>query len=168
MLPVPRFPPRGPCGRSFPRFVGTTEALRPPDAHPGGLRFPSPARYRGCMGWASSLPPPTHARRRARGWSAGIPIRLVSAETPGSPKFLGNPHSRSPMLSDHGRPIRPRPIARRPRGPRFWNGEGADKRRLSRLNSVAFGLAAYVSPVGYPTAGARLASRCWSGSPGRA
>ena len=40
--------------------------------------------------------------------------------------------------------------------------------RFSRLNSMAFGLAAYVSPVGCPTCGARLASRCWSGSPGRA
>ncbi len=33
---------------------------------------------------------------------------------------------------------------------------------------MAFGLAAYVSRAGYPADRARLASRCWSGSPGRA
>jgi hypothetical protein len=37
---------------------------------------------------------------------------------------------------------------------------------LSKLYSMAFGLATYVSPVGYPTDSARLASGCWSGSPG--
>jgi len=33
---------------------------------------------------------------------------------------------------------------------------------------MASGLAAYVSRDGYPPNRARLASRCWSGSPGRA
>jgi len=42
------------------------------------------------------------------------------------------------------------------------------QRNLSRLNSMAFRLAAYVSRDGYPPNRARLASRCWSGSPGRA
>ena len=44
----------------------------------------------------------------------------------------------------------------------------APTRRLSRLNSMAFGLAAYVSRDGYPPDRARLASGCWSSSPGRA
>ena len=38
----------------------------------------------------------------------------------------------------------------------------APTRRLSRLNSTAFGLATYVSHDGYPPDRARLASRCWS------
>ncbi len=40
--------------------------------------------------------------------------------------------------------------------------------RLSRLNNMAFGLAAYVSRGGFPPDRARLASGCWSSSPGRA
>ena len=39
---------------------------------------------------------------------------------------------------------------------------------LSKLNSMAFGLAAYASQAGLPRHHARLASGCWSGATGRA
>src|SRR5208337_4621183 len=39
MYPMPRFPPRGPLGRLFPRFLGTIKALRLPAAHPAAFRF---------------------------------------------------------------------------------------------------------------------------------
>jgi hypothetical protein len=49
-----------------------------------------------------------------------------SMETTGSPKFLGNPHSRLHMFSDPGRSKRSRPLAERSRGPRCLNDEGTD------------------------------------------
>jgi len=64
------------------------------------------------------------------------------------------------MISDPGRPMRPRPIAGRLRGPRDGNDEGANEVTLSRLNSMAFGLAAYVSRDGFPPDRARRASGC--------
>ena len=39
MIPMPRFPPRGPLGRLFPRFIGTIKALRLPAVLPAALRF---------------------------------------------------------------------------------------------------------------------------------
>ena len=39
---------------------------------------------------------------------------------------------------------------------------------LSKLNSMAFGLAVYASQCGLPTSHARLASGRWSGATGRA
>ena len=52
--------------------------------------------------------------------------------------------------------------------PRNENGKAPTFSKISRLDSMAFGLAASVSRDGYPPNRARLASRCWSGSPGRA
>lgn len=87
---------------SFPSFGGTT----------GSRTFRSRRR---CV-----LP------RRAWGWSPGIPLRDASVETSGSLKFLGNPYSRLLMFSDPGRPMRPRPVTERSRGPRCLNDEDAD------------------------------------------
>ena len=44
----------------------------------------------------------------------------------------------------------------------------APTKGLSKLNSMAFGLAVYASPGSLPHHDARLASGCWSGSTGRA
>jgi hypothetical protein len=63
---------------------------------------------------------------RAWGWSPGTPIRDFFVETTGSPKFLGNPHSRLHMFSDPGRSKRSRPLTERSRGPRCLNDEGTD------------------------------------------
>ena len=54
------------------------------------------------------------------------PPEFSSVETTGSPKFLGSPHSRLPMFSDPGRPMRSRPRTERSRGPRCLNDEGTD------------------------------------------
>jgi hypothetical protein len=77
------------------------------------------------------------------------PSGLSSVETTGSPKFLGSPNLRLRMFSDPGRPIRLRPL----RGVRVAPADSRTKApamtKLSGLDSMASGLAAYVS-------------RCWS------
>ena len=91
MIPMPRFPPRGPHGRLFPRFLGTIKALRLPAGPPAALR---------CLRLAV---PREHApfapvavacgRRRAWGWSPGIPVRECFrgddriSQVPGEPLF---------------------------------------------------------------------------------
>jgi hypothetical protein len=89
-------------------------------------------------------------QRRAWGWSPGIPVRECfrgddrSSQVPGEPQF------------PFAHVLRPRPadasltLAGRSRGPRTGNDEDADDNRLSRLNSMAFGLAAYVSQCWLP------------------
>ena len=112
-------------------------------------------------------------RRRTPSEGPGVgnpvaPTGRPSAEMAGAPKFLGNPNSRLPMFSDPGRPERPRPLRDIRVAPARGTDEGADDNRLSRLNRMAFGLAVYASRWRSPAIRARLASRCWSGSPGRA
>jgi len=103
MVPVPRFPRRGPRGRSFPRFTGTIEALRHPAAHPAALR---------CLRLAiprepsASFVSPDAADCRASGlgsWSPGTPRRDFfrgddrASQVPGEPPY--------PFAHD----LRPRP-----------------------------------------------------------
>jgi len=91
-----------------------------------------------------------------------------SVETTGPPKFLGNLNLRLPMLSDPGRPDAPDQGRSVRVVPARDTTKTPTRNRLSGLNRMAFGLAVYVSRDGYPPNRARLASRCWSGSPGRA
>ena len=166
MSAMPRFPPPGPRGPSSP---ASSVLSRHSDFLPSlSPRFVSFAwRYHGNT--LISLPPA--GRVAVVGPGVGHPVSpsgTASVETTGPPKFLGNPDSRLPMFSDPGRPVRLRPTTRRPLGPRFLNNEGADNASVSGLHSMAFGIAAYVSRDGCPPNRARLASRCWSGSPGRA
>ena len=146
MIPMPRFPPRGPHGRLFPRFDGTIKALRLPAGLPAALRFLRLAVPRERADFAPAAV--ARGRRRAWGWSPGIPVRVVFRGDGTISQVPGEP--RSPFAHV----LRPRPagasltLAGRSRGPRTGNDEGADDNRLSRLNSMAFGLAAYVS-------------RCW-------
>jgi hypothetical protein len=166
MIPMPRFPSPGSSRAEFPGFLGTIKALRPPAGPPAALRFLRLAVPREHARFV-----PTAAACGGSGPGVGHPVSPsgnASVETTESPKFLGNPHSRLRMFSDPGRPVRLRPTTRRPLGPRFLNNEGADHASVSGLNSMAFGIAAYVSRDGCPPNRARLASRCWSGSPGRA
>ena len=165
MLPMPRFPPRGPHGRLFPRFIGTIKALRLPAVPPAALR---------CLRLAV---PRDHAfvslpRRPVRPPGLGLFTRYprpgcFAVETTGSPKFLGNPDSRLHMFSTPAGRRVSRPLRRRCVAPGTERAK-APAKGLSRLNSMAFGLAAYASHCGLPAPHARLASRCWSGSPGRA
>jgi hypothetical protein len=143
---MPRFPPRGSLGRLFPRFNGTIKALRLPAIHPAVLRFLRLAVPRERARFAPTAV--ARGRRRAWGWSPGIPVREGFrgdgriSQVPGEPQF------------PFAHVLRPRPAgasltkAGRSHGPRTGNDEGADDNRLSRLNGMAFGLAAYVS-------------RCW-------
>ena len=92
MFPMPRFPPRGPHGRLFPRFVGTIKALRLPAVHPAAFRFLHLAVPRDHAYFA-----PAVAACGNVGPGVGHPVSPSgnsSVETTGSPKFLGNPHSR--------------------------------------------------------------------------
>ena len=96
---MPRFPPRGPCGRSFPRFNGTIKALRLPAGLPAALRFLRLAvpRERGANDVGPGVGQP------------GTPSGTSSAETAGSPKFLGNLDCPFAMFLDSGRTADPRP-----------------------------------------------------------
>jgi len=148
MIPMPRFPPRGPLGRLFPRFLGTIKALRLPASIPP--HFVSFAwRYHGNASLSLSSP------RRMVDDEPGVfhpvtPTGNVSVETTGSPKFLGNPNSRLLMFFDPGRPNVPNLS-----GTLAWSSLEKRRRRqrhtkFSRLNSMAFGLAVYVSRCRLP------------------
>jgi hypothetical protein len=106
---MPRFPPRGPHGCLFPRFVGTIKALRLPAVHPAAFRFLHLAVPRDHASFAPAI-------AACGGDGPGVvhsvsPSGTSSVETTGSPKFLGNPNSRLHMFLDPGRPVHPRPLA---------------------------------------------------------
>ena len=88
---MPRFPPRGPHGRLFPRFNGTIKALRLPAVHPAAFRFLHLAVPRDHACFRSRRR--CVQQRRAWGWSPGIPIREFfrgnsrSSQVPGKPQF---------------------------------------------------------------------------------
>ena len=103
---MPRFPPPGSRGPSSPAFFGTIKALRLPAAPLAALRFLRLDDTTGSR--IGSLP--RRLRAAAVGPGVGHPVApagIASVETTGSPKFLGNPHSRLLMFSDPGRPMRP-------------------------------------------------------------
>ena len=163
---MPRFPPRGPHGRLFPRFHGTIKALRLPAGRPAALRCLRTGGTTGARMFRS--------RRRCVQTTSGLglvnpvpPSGISSVETTGSLKFLGNPDSRLHMVSDPGRPIHPRPLRDVRVAPALVTTKAPTTTPISRLNSMAFGLAAYASRHCLRRR-ARLASRCWSGAPGRA
>jgi len=91
MIPMPRFPPRGPLGRWFPRFDGTIKALRLPAIRPAALRFLRLAVPRERARFAPAAV--ARDRRRAWGWSPGVPVRESfhgddrSSQVPGEPRF---------------------------------------------------------------------------------
>jgi hypothetical protein len=159
--PMPRFPPRGPHGRLFPRFNGTTKALRLPAVHPAAFRFLHLAVPREHASFA-----PVAAAWGSVGPGVGHPVspsgnsswrRQDLPSSWGTPIPVGT-WSQTPAgrcVPDRSRNACMAPAERTTKAPTTkW---------LSRLNSMAFGLAAYVSRFR-----ARLASRCWSSSPGRA
>ena len=165
--PASRFSPPGPGGVPFPGFDDTIRTLRLPAARLAALR---------CLRLAIpsvtsrvSLPP-------ARNVQTGGPGRLrlrcsprprSSVETTGSPKFLGNPHCLFALVFDSGRTNRLRPIRDECMAPAYYRTK-APALSFSKLHSRASELAVYASSDGLPHRNARLASRCGSGSPGRA
>jgi len=88
---MPRFPPRGPRGRSFPRFRGTIKALRLPAGPPAALRCLRLAVPREHARFAPAAD--ACGRRRAWGCSPGIPVRVFFrgdgriSQVPGEPQF---------------------------------------------------------------------------------
>ena len=115
-----------------------------------------------------SLPSGTSVPLRAWICSPGLSSRDLVEETTGPPKFLENLNGPFAMFqSDSGRTARTRPSRCGSVAPGRSTAK-APAKGLSRLNSMAFGLAVYASPDGLATHDARLASGRWSGSTGRA
>ncbi len=150
----------------FPGFISTTRVLRLPTVHPAALRC-----LRLAVPRLHSLPSLLDGRVRRRG------LELVTrclqpgfrrGAKQGSPKFLGNPNCPfAHVLTDSGRTACTRPL----RCSNMALGMPTAKAPtigLSKLNSMAFGLAVYASPGELPQPDAKLASGRWSGAAGRA
>ena len=166
MFPMPRFPPRGPLGRLFPRFDGTIKALRLPAVPPAAFRFLRLAVPREHASFRSRRR--CVRQRRAWGWSLGIPFRDFFrgddriSQVPGEPQF------------PFAHVLRPRPAdaSLTIDGTLAW--PPLPERRRRRRRKIFRGSIAWLSgsPPTYHALvsrqRARLASRCWSGSPGRA
>ena len=117
-------PSAGSPRAEFPGFLGTIKALRLPAALPAALRFLRLAVPREHARFAPVAV--ACVRRRAWGWSPGIPVRDFFrgdgriSQVPGEPQF------------PFAHVLRPRPadasltLAERSRGPRSGNDEGAD------------------------------------------
>ena len=88
---MPRFPSPGSLRVEFPGFVGTIKALRLPAAPPAALRFLRLAVPREHARFAPAAA--ACGRRRAWGWSPGIPVRDFFrgddriSQVPGEPQF---------------------------------------------------------------------------------
>ena len=143
---MPRFPPRGPHGRLFPRFHGTIKALRLPAAHPAALRFLRLAVPRSTY---ISLPPPLRAAAAGLGVVHSVSPSGKSSwrrqEFPSSwgalvPVCTWSPTPAGRCVPDRLRDAHVAPATRTTKAPTTT--------KISGLNSMAFGLAAYVS-------------RCW-------
>jgi hypothetical protein len=145
---MPRFPPRGPHGRLFPRFAGTIKALRLPAILPVALRC---LRSTVPRDHAYFAPSAAACRRGGPGVVRPVtPSGKSSVEKAGSPKFLGNPDFRLLMFFDPGRQKRLRPITRCDTVPARTTTRTPTMTTISGLNSMAFGLAVYVSRCRLP------------------
>jgi len=159
---MPRFPPRGPHGRLFPRFNGTIKALRLPAGHPAALRFLRLAVPREPSAVFVS---PAAAECQASG--LGLVTRYPH------PGLL--PWRRQDLPSSWGTPIPVCTCSSTPAGRCVPDRDGTlawpprrerrrlRRRNLSRLNSMAFGLTAYVSRCWLP-----VTAQGWLPGAGRA
>jgi hypothetical protein len=154
---------RVPC----PRFDGTIKALRLPAVPPAALRC---LRLAVPRGWSAvSLPRPQTQVPWARS-TLVRPPRLAACgpwRRQDLPSSRETPIAHSHMFFDPGRTARPLPWRCGSAAPARGTAR-APALGLSRFNSMAFRLAIYASSGGFSHRGARLASRCWLGSPGRA
>jgi hypothetical protein len=143
----------------FPCFTGT---MRRSDILPAlPLRSVALAwRYRGCT--RISLPR-RRVQRRGPGVGKPVPHRPWSAETAGTPRFLGNPPVPLPCSSTPARPTR-QALAARQHGPRYVHNEG------SHDNNKPFGAQSHglgTRCVRFVLSDATLASGCLPSSTGR-
>jgi hypothetical protein len=139
---MPRFPPRGPRGRLFPRFDGTTKALRLPAGPPAALR---------CLRLAVPWLHPDFALGGAGCVSAepgvGHPVSPAGichgddriSQVPGEPRLPICTWSQTPA----GRPVPDH--SERTRGPGWRHGQGSREKQTFEAQYMAFGLAVYAS-----------------------
>ena len=170
--PMPRFPPRGPLGRLFPRFRGTTKALRLPAVPPAALRCLRLAVPRERT--ALFVPPDAAARkRRAWGWSPGIPVRAYFRGNDRISQVSGEPQFPSAHVLGPRTASTPQTITERSRGPPPQKREGAvvqqnfeagysmafgspptyHKYRLPSTGKAGFQVLVRLSCTGFPPAG---------------
>ena len=144
---MPRFPSPGSLRVKFPGFNGTTKALRLPAVPPTAFRFLHLAVPRDHADFA-----PAVAACGNVGPGVGHPVSpsgtfpwkrqdLPSSWGTPIPVCTWSPTPAGRNVPDHLRNVRMAPAKCMTKAP---------TRRLSRLDSMAFGLAAYVSRVGYP------------------
>jgi hypothetical protein len=164
---MPRFPPQGPPRRVplLQRYYqGITTSCRPSRL----TSFPSLGNTTGAFGCIRI----SHRHRMLSGGpGVGHPVSpsgFSSVETTGSLKFLENPNVRLHMFFDSGRTACTRPFRRGSMAPAMATAKAPTRIVLSKLNSMAFGLAVYASQCWLPRPHARLASSRWSDATGRA
>jgi hypothetical protein len=124
-------------------YQGTPTSCRPSRR----TSFPSRGRYHGIT--HVSLPPPLREATAGRGLFARYPRPgLLPWRRQELPSSWGTPIPVCPCSRDPGRPMRLRPLQDARMAPAVRTTKAPTRMTISRLNSTAFGLAAYVS-------------RCW-------
>ena len=154
--------------REFPRFLRYYQDTPIPCRSFRVTSFPSLGDTTGTHGWFRIF-------RRHRvsndGPGVGHPGLLpgiASVETTGPPKFLGNPNVHLHMFFDPGRTGRSSPKRNVRTVLAKKRTKTPTRNPLSRLNSMASGLAVYASQCRLPKHHARLASGCRLRSAGQA
>jgi len=146
-----RFPPPGPrLSRKFPDFNGTIKTLRFPVVRLASLHFCRSAIPRvAAVRFVSSIA--TAGQTTDQELVTRSLCRTLHVETTGPPRFLGNPNIHLLMVFDPGRTTgrlpkrgcRTAPAKKKTKAPTWIP--------LSRLNSMASGLAVYASQCRLPT-----------------
>ncbi len=163
--PTLRFPPLGPPGR-VPRLQRYYQSATTSYRHLAALRFlrlAIPRLHSLCSLPGGRVQPP----RPGVGNPVSPAGNCRGATSRTLPSSWGTSIVRLHMFqSDSGRTACTRPLRRSSVAPGMQKAKAPTK-GLSKLNSMAFGLAVYASQCGLPQHHARLASSCWSGSTGR-
>ncbi len=148
----------------FPCFNGTIKALRLPAARLAALRCLRLAIPR--LALVLFAPQRTSTAAKAWSWLPGISHQDYAEETTGPPKFLENPncpfaHVLRLRQDCHSRPVQNGSVA-----PALGKAKTPCELGISKLNSMAFGLAVYASWCGLLQPHVRLASSRWSDAAG--
>ena len=163
--PTLRFPPQGPPGRVplLQRYYqSATTSCRP------SRRTSFPSLGGTSVALARFAPRRTSAPSRPGVGNPVSPAGKLTRKRQELPSSWGTPIVRLHMIqSDSGRTARTRPL-RCSSVALGTTKAKAPTKGLSKLNSMAFGLAVYASPGSLPHHDARLTSGCWSGATGRA
>ena len=150
----------------FPCFNGTIKALRLPAAHPTALRFLRlvvPRLYSLCSLLGGRVLPPRPGVDYPVTPAGILPRRRQDLSS-----SWRTPNVRLHMFFDSGRTACTRPFRCSSMAPASATAKAPTRIVLSKLNSMAFGLAVYASQCRLPRPHARLASSRWSDATGRA